>query len=82
MGILMASAVPDLDKYHLDYSIVATFITLVVPMVRNISTLVGVAVSLVLSMILSYCHFDGAIVVAGLSGMFAATAASVLRKEP
>ncbi|WP_297202318.1 AzlC family ABC transporter permease [uncultured Pluralibacter sp.] len=82
MGILMASAVSDLDKYHLDYSIVATFITLVVPMVKNISTLVGVAVSLVLSMILSYCHFDGAIVVAGLSGMFAATAASVLRKEP
>ena len=81
MGILMASAVPDLDKYHLDYSIVATFITLVVPMVRNISTLVGVAVSLVLSMILSYYHFDGAIVSAGLIGMFAATTTSVLRKE-
>lgn len=35
MGILMASSVPDLEKYHLDYSIVATFITIVAPMMKK-----------------------------------------------
>lgn len=81
VGIAMASAVPNLDKYHLDYSIVATFIMLVVPMVKNISTLAGVAVSLVLSMVLSYCHFDSAIVLAGLSGMFVSAWVSGILKE-
>ena len=81
LGILMASAVPDLGKYHLDYSIVATFITIVVPMVKKISTLVGVVVSLILSMVLSYYHFDSAIVLAGLCGMFTAVLVSGLLKE-
>lgn len=81
MGVVMASSVPDLDKYHLDYSIVATFITIVVPMVKKISTLVGVAVSLVLSMVLSYYRFEGAIVLAGLCGMFSSVVAAGLLKE-
>jgi len=81
MGIVMASSVPDLDKYHLDYSIVATFITIVVPMIKKISTLAGVAISLVLSMLLSYYQFEGAIVVAGLCGMFSAVIISTLAKE-
>ncbi|WP_374684982.1 AzlC family ABC transporter permease [Scandinavium tedordense] len=81
MGIVMASSVPDLDKYHLDYSIVATFITIVVPMVKKISTLGGVAISLVLSMLLSYYQFEGAIVVAGLCGMFFAVIISAIAKE-
>lgn len=81
MGIVMASSVPDLDKYHLDYSIVATFITIVVPMIKKISTLAGVAISLVLSMILSYCQVEGAIVLAGLTGMFSSVAVSVMIKE-
>nr|WP_312628642.1 AzlC family ABC transporter permease [Scandinavium sp.] len=81
MGIVMASSVPDLDKYHLDYSIVATFITIVVPMIKKISTLAGVGISLVLSMILSYCQVEGAIVLAGLTGMFSSVAISAMIKE-
>ena len=81
MGIVMASSVPDLDKYHLDYSIVATFITIVVPMIKKISTLAGVAISLALSMILSYWQVEGAIVLAGLTGMFSSVAVSVMIKE-
>ncbi|MCX7132591.1 AzlC family ABC transporter permease [Aeromonas sp.] len=81
MGIVMASSVPDLDKYHLDYSIVATFVTIVVPMVKKISTLIGVVVSLLLAMLLSYWQLEGAIVISGLCGMFSAVLASVLLNE-
>ena len=81
MGIVMASSVPNLDRFHLDYSIVATFITIVVPMIKKISTLVGVAISLILSMVLSYYQVEGAIVLAGLIAMFASVAVSGLVKE-
>lgn len=81
MGIVMASSVPNLDKYHLDYSIVATFVTIVVPMIKKISTLAGVAISLALSMILSVYQVEGAIVLAGLTGMFSSVAVSALLKE-
>ncbi|MGL9736413.1 MAG: hypothetical protein ACR5LF_15065 [Symbiopectobacterium sp.] len=57
-------------RYHLDLSIIATFITIVVPMVRTISSLLGVVLSLALSMALAYFHVEGALVIAGLSGMF------------
>ncbi|XDZ52109.1 AzlC family ABC transporter permease [Neisseriaceae bacterium CLB008] len=75
-GIALASAVPDLDAYHLDFSIVATFITIVVPMLRNFASLVGVVVSLVLSIVLTHLQIEGAIIVAGLLGMFAAVLAA------
>lgn len=72
LGIVLANAVPNLDAYHLDFSIVATFITIVVPMLRNLASLVGVVVSLVLSIILTHMHIEGSIIVAGLVGMFVA----------
>lgn len=77
-GVVMASAIPDLDRWHLDFSIVATFITIVVPMVQSRSVLCGVVVSLLLSMILSLYRVEGAIVIAGLSGMLAAVAVARL----
>lgn len=70
LGVLMASSVPDLDKYHLDFSIVATFITIVVPMIKKTSVLLGVVYSLFMSMMLSWLNVEGAIVIAGVSGMF------------
>ncbi|SAI72773.1 branched-chain amino acid permease [Bordetella ansorpii] len=68
-GIVMAASIPDLDRYHLDFSIIATFATIVVPMVKDKSTLSGIAVSLLLSMLLAYGHVEGGIVIAGLCGM-------------
>lgn len=80
MGIFMASAVPDLQSYHLDFSIVATFITIVVPMIKNLSVLCGVVASLLLSMVLSLFHIEGATVIAGLSGMFLSVVVSRLTR--
>lgn len=81
-GVLMATAVPDLQRYHLDFSIVATFITIVVPMIKNRSVLCGALVSLVLSMALSLYRVEGAIVIAGLCGMCAAVATAHLTRGP
>ncbi|WP_407654872.1 AzlC family ABC transporter permease [Brenneria populi] len=69
LGIFMANAIPDLEKYHLDFSIIATFITLIVPMIKQIGVFVGVIFSLSASMLLSYYRIEGAIVISGLCGM-------------
>src|SRR5699024_9825582 len=47
-GVVLAANVPNLADYHLDFSIVATFVAIVVPMIKSLSTLVGVLVSLIL----------------------------------
>lgn len=71
-GVLLASNVPNLVDYHLDFSIVATFVAIVIPMIKSISTLVGVVVSLVLSLVLNSLAIDGAMIVSGLLGMASA----------
>lgn len=68
-GVMMANAIPHLDRYHLDFSIVATFITLVVPMVKRLPVLAGTLFSLFMSMLLAYWRIEGAIMIAGLGGM-------------
>ncbi|MBD2791764.1 AzlC family ABC transporter permease [Xenorhabdus sp. 42] len=80
-GIFMASSIPDLDKYHLDFSIIATFITIIIPMIKKMSVLCGVCFSLVLSMVLSYFHIEGAIIIAGVSGMFFSVFIARVMKE-
>ncbi|MDF0533415.1 AzlC family ABC transporter permease [Shewanella sp. A32] len=81
VGIWLAASVPDLAKYHLDFSIIATFITIVVPMIKNLSTLAGGLFSLLLSAVLTLAQVEGAIVIAGIGGMaFAVTVAHWLPK--
>lgn len=80
-GILLATAVPDLSRYHLDFSIVATFITIVVPMIKKISVLAGVLSALLLSMLFSLLKMEGAVVLAGLLGMAIAVMVARSRGE-
>ena len=81
VGVLLAASVPNLADYHLDFSIVATFIAIVVPMIKRISSLVGVLVSLLLSLVLSSLAVAGAIVIAGLVGMLCAVGVARWRGE-
>lgn len=81
-GVVLASSVPNLEAYHLEFSIVATFVAIVVPMIKNMSTLVGVLVSLVLSLVLNSAAVGGAMVIAGLLGMAAALAVKHALGEP
>jgi len=81
IGVLLAASVPNLVDYHLDFSIVATFIAIVVPMIKRLSSLVGVLVSLTMSLLLNSLEVSGAIVIAGLLGMFCAVSVARLRGE-
>ncbi|NLD01428.1 MAG: AzlC family ABC transporter permease [Gammaproteobacteria bacterium] len=81
IGVVLAASVPNLADYHLDFSIVATFIAIVVPMIKRLSTLVGVVISLVLSLVLSSLAVSGAIVIAGLFGMLCAVVVARVRRE-
>ncbi|NLU13929.1 MAG: AzlC family ABC transporter permease [Gammaproteobacteria bacterium] len=81
IGVVLAASVPNLADYHLDFSIVATFIAIVVPMIKRLSTLVGVLVSLLLSLLFSSLAVSGAIVIAGLLGMLCAVMVARWRGE-
>ncbi|WP_336844746.1 AzlC family ABC transporter permease [Providencia rettgeri] len=80
-GIAMANIVGDLSRLHLDFSVVATLLAIVVPLTRKISTLCGVIFSLVVAIVLSMYSFSSAIVIAGVGGMFVSVAVSRLLKE-
>ncbi|WP_065758658.1 AzlC family ABC transporter permease [Pseudomonas defluvii] len=70
-GIVLGQNIPHLDKLGLDFSIVATFVALITPLVRNLPTVVCVAVSLFSSVLFSFWHWETALVLAGLLGMSA-----------
>jgi 4-azaleucine resistance transporter AzlC len=52
-GIVFGSSIPGLEHLGLDFSIAATFIALITPVVRNVPTVVCVAVSLFCSVLFS-----------------------------
>jgi branched-subunit amino acid transport protein len=66
----------------LDFSIVATFVALIAPLVRNLPTVVCVAVSLFCSVLFSYWHWETALVAAGLLGMAAGLHLSEILRRP
>ncbi|AVF57750.1 MULTISPECIES: AzlC family ABC transporter permease [Pseudomonas] len=68
-GIVLGKSIPHLDQLGLDFSIVATFVALITPLVRNLPTLACVAVSLGASVLFSQWHWETALVSAGLLGM-------------
>ncbi len=70
-GIVLGSSIPGLEHLGLDFSIAATFIALITPVVRDVPTLVCVAVSLFCSVLFSYWQWGTALVLSGLAGMAA-----------
>ena len=71
MGVVLGKSIPGLDQLGLEFSIAATFIALIAPVVRNVPTIICVAVSLVSVVLFSYWQWESAIVLAGLAGMAA-----------
>ncbi|MCW2254768.1 putative branched-subunit amino acid permease [Providencia alcalifaciens] len=80
-GIIMANFVTDLNNLHLDFSVVATLLAIVVPLTKKISTACGVAFSLIVAIVLSLYSISSAIVIAGVGGMFVSVVVSRLLKE-
>ena len=71
LGVIVGRSIPGLDQLGLEFSIAATFIALITPIVRNVPTVVCVAVSLLTVVLFSYWQWESAIVLAGLAGMTA-----------
>lgn len=71
-GIFLANVIPDLDRLHLDFSIVAIFICIIVPMIKNRATLIGVMTTLVSALTFHHMNIEAGTVFAGLLGMFTA----------
>lgn len=80
-GIVMANFVTDLSRLHLDFSVVATLLAIVVPLTKKISTVCGVAFSLVVAIVLSLHSISSAIVIAGVGGMCVSVMVARLLKE-
>nr|WP_282553268.1 AzlC family ABC transporter permease [Providencia sneebia] len=80
-GIAMANVITDLSKLHLDFSVVATLLAIVVPLTKKVSTICGVIFSLVMAIVLSRLSMSSAIVIAGVGGMFVSVIISRLLKE-
>lgn len=81
VGIIMASQVSDLSRYHLDFSIVATLLAIVIPLIKTFSTLVGVIVSFCFSIVFNWLNIEGGVVIGGLTGMFIAVCVAKIRGE-
>ena len=71
LGVVLGKSIPGLDQLGLEFSIAATFIALITPIVRNLPTVVCVAVSLLCVVLFSHWQWESAIVLAGLAGMCA-----------
>ena len=71
LGVVLGKSIPGLDQLGLEFSIAATFIALITPIVRNLPTVVCVAVSLLCVVLFSAWQWESAIVLAGLAGMSA-----------
>lgn len=80
-GVLLAASVPNLDQYHLDFSIVATFIAIVIPFIKNLNTLIGVLVSVILTVVFLSLDIKSAAILAGVIGMLTATCLQNLRER-
>lgn len=81
LGIMMANFITDLSRLHLDFSVVATLLAIVVPLTKKISTICGVIFSLVVAVTLSLYSISSAIVIAGVGGMCVSVMVSRLLKE-
>lgn len=80
-GIYLGQNVPNLDQYGLDFAVVATFIAIVVPKIKKLSTLIAVISSLILSVFFSVWQIEGALIIASVIAMTLGFLSSILLKE-
>ncbi|CAI0942021.1 Inner membrane protein YgaZ [Serratia rubidaea] len=69
LGIAAAGSIGNLDAYGLDFSIAATFIAIVVPLVRSLPVLACALTALLLSVVLHHYQIPGALIIASVAAM-------------
>lgn len=70
-GIVAGQQVEDLDKLGLEFAIAATFIAIVVPSIKDKSTLFSVLVSASCVLVFSLFEIEQGLIIATVMGMFA-----------
>lgn len=68
-GIIAGSSMENLEDLGLEFAIAATFIAIVIPSIKNLSTLVSVIISGVSVLILELVDFEYSLIAATLIGM-------------
>ncbi len=71
IGIIAGSAIPDLTQIGLDFAVVATFIAILVPMVKSSSILTCVIVSTAVSVFCATQNMQSGLLLAIAAGMLA-----------
>ncbi len=71
-GVFMAKSIPNLENLHLDFSIIAVFILLIIPLIKNKAGFCGVMITMCASFIFKYLNFEAGTVVSGILGMITA----------
>lgn len=72
LGIVLAHSISDLSRLRLDFSVVATLLAIVVPLIKSKSALAGALFSFVVTIILTRAGVQGSAVIAGVSAMLLA----------
>lgn len=72
LGIVLAHSISDLNQLRLDFSVVATLLAIVVPLIKSKSALAGALFSFVVTIILTRAGVQGSAVIAGVSAMLLA----------
>ncbi|ENV03434.1 MULTISPECIES: AzlC family ABC transporter permease [Acinetobacter] len=81
VGILLATVIPDLLNYHLDFSIVAIFIAMIVPLCNGAPVIAGVLMTCFSGFFFKLYQVEGAILLSGLIGMLVAVLTEKIGKE-
>ncbi|MDP8098499.1 AzlC family ABC transporter permease [Pasteurella atlantica] len=68
-GIYFAQVVQDIDQFGLDFTIVATFVAMMVPMIKNKAILIAAMTSGVCILFFSYLAVEQGLVISTLIGM-------------
>ncbi|WP_247712395.1 AzlC family ABC transporter permease [Morganella morganii] len=72
LGIVLAHSISDLSQLRLDFSVVATLLAIVVPLIKSKSALAGALLSFVVTIMLTRAGIQGSAVIAGVSAMLLA----------
>ncbi|MGL6259173.1 AzlC family ABC transporter permease [Vibrio sp. WXL210] len=69
VGIVIGGQIPDLQQYGLEFAVAATFIAIVVPNIKTLSTLLAALSALISAVLFAYWQVESGLVLASLIGM-------------
>lgn len=73
LGIVAGETIPNIEQLGLDFAIAATFIALIIPLIKNSSILISVLVSLVSSVVCVLLDIEAGLLISALLGMTCGT---------